>query len=152
MVHIANNNKRGKYKNAKSGHFYMQHPEKFCGTELPIYKSNLERMFMQYADKNPAIIQWGYENCFIKYLDRSTNPAKVRRYFIDFVCKIKIGNIIKTVWIEIKQSDEVNPPRKNSSPKTILTWIKNTSKWDAARQLAKSKGYDFKILTEKELS
>jgi hypothetical protein len=47
---------------------------------------------MIYADKNPAIIQWGYENRVIKYLDQSSRPAKVRRYYIDFVCRVRVGN------------------------------------------------------------
>jgi len=130
----------------------MLHPEKFTGAETPIYKSELERLFMRYADSNPAIVSWGYEKAVIKYLDQSTNPAKVRRYYIDFVCKVRVGPAFKTVWVEIKSSCETRKPGKNANPKTILTWIKNTCKWQCARQLAKSKGYEFHILTEKELS
>jgi len=46
---------------------------------------------MRYLDENPSIVQWGYETCFIKYLDKSSTPPKVRRYFIDFVAKVKVG-------------------------------------------------------------
>ena len=106
---------------------------------------------MRYADENDMIVQWGYENCHIKYLDESSYPAKVRRYFIDFVCKVKIGSVYKTIWVEIKPKCETVKPKPNCNPKTMITWIKNSCKWKAARALAMSKGYEFKILTEEEL-
>ena len=144
--------KRSKYKNAHVGIFIPKHPEKVC-CEGPLqYKSNLEYLFCKYADDNPAIVQWGYEKTVIKYLDQSSHPAKVRRYYIDFVCKVRVGSVYKTVWVEIKPSCETRKPGRNANPKTILTWIKNTCKWQCARQLAKSKGCEFHILTEKELS
>lgn len=152
MIRIANKDNRGKYSNAKCGRFFPKNPEKYCGSAVPEYKSSLELLFMRYADSNPLVIKWGYENCTIKYLDRSTNPPKVRRYFIDFVCQIRSGNTVKTVWVEIKDSRETRKPKNNASPKTILTWIKNQSKWAAASALARSKGYEFKVLTENELS
>ena len=152
MIHIADPNSRGKYRNGKTGVYNMMHPEKFTGTEKPVYKSNLEFLFMRYADTNPAIVQWGYENCSIKYLDKSTNPAKVRRYFIDFVCKVRVGSLFKTVWVEIKPKSETHKPRSNANVKTQLIWVKNQCKWEAATQLAKLKGYEFHVITEEELN
>ena len=153
MIRVNKNpGSRGKYGNAKSGIFIPKHPEKICCPGPLEYKSNLEYLFCRYADDNPAIVSWGYENAVVKYLDQSTNPAKVRRYYIDFVCKVRVGSGFKTVWVEIKNSCETRKPGKNASPKTILTWIKNTCKWQCAKQLAKSKGYEFHVLTEKELS
>lgn len=149
MISVSNN--RGKYQNAKTGKFLMKHPEKYCGTSTPIYKSQLEYLFMRYADSNPSIIQWGYENLHIQYLDKSSNPAKVRRYFIDFVCKVRVGTTIKTIWVEIKPTCETHAPRSNANIKTKLTWLKNQCKWDAATKLAKTRGAEFKILTEAEL-
>ena len=151
MIRVHTNG-RGKYGNAHTGFYIMKHPERFVGTEQPQYKSELERLFMKYADDNPAIVSWGYEKTVIKYLDQSTNPAKVRRYYIDFVCKVRVGPTTKTVWVEIKNSCETHKPGKNANPKTILTWIENTCKWQCARQLAKSRGYEFHVITEKELA
>lgn len=84
---------------------------------------------MLYADKNPAILKWGYENRVIKYLDQSCRPAKVRRYYVDFVCLVRVGSQVKTVWVEIKPYSETVKPKSNANPKTIMTWIKNTCKW-----------------------
>lgn len=123
-----------------------------CSDGVLQFKSELERLFMTYADKNPAIVSWGYEKTVVKYLDQSSRPAKVRRYYIDFVCKVRVGSALRTIWVEIKPSCETRKPGRNASPKTILTWIKNTCKWQCARQLAKSRGYEFHVLTEKELS
>jgi len=107
---------------------------------------------MRYCDINNSVIKWGYETAApIKYLDKSSNPPKVRRYYVDFVCLVKIGTQLKTLWVEIKPSQETKPPSKRSNPKTLLTWIKNTCKWEAATKMAKHKGYDFKILTEEQL-
>jgi hypothetical protein len=93
MIRVADKDHRGKYSNAKTGKFFMQHPEKFCGSEVPAFKSSLELSFMRYADSNPAIVQWGYETAApIKYLDRSSNPPKVRRYYVDFVCRVRVGS------------------------------------------------------------
>lgn len=152
MIHVASKDHRGKYSNAKTGKFIMKHPAKFCGSCQPQYKSSLEKIFMMYADRNPAIVQWGYETAApVKYLDRSSNPPKVRRYYVDFVCKIRVGSMVKTVWIEIKPKSETVAPKRTASPRTIALWVKNSCKWQAARAVAKSLGYEFKILTEDQL-
>lgn len=50
MIRVPNKDARGKYSNARTGTYYMAHPEKFMGDEFPIYKSRLEFLFMRYAD------------------------------------------------------------------------------------------------------
>ena len=144
--------KRGRYGNAKTGKFFMSHPEKFCGAQAPEYKSELELLFMKYADSSPAVLSWGYETSVIRYLDESQYPAKVRRYFIDFVCKVKAADGgVKTVWVEIKPEKEASRPSRKCCKETMLTWVRNQCKWKAARQLAAAKGYEFKVLTERQL-
>ena len=153
MVHIADINKRGKYKNAAVGIFIPQHPEKYIGASSKIeYKSALELKFMMYVDRNPNIVSWGYEGTTIKYYDKAR--AKVRRYFIDFTMVIKVGPVRKTIWVEIKPESETHPPKGKSrnDPKAQMTWMTNQSKWEAAKALAKSKGYEFHVITEKQLN
>lgn len=151
MVQI-HSGKRGRYNNAHTGKFFPLHPEKYQGTSVPIYKSGLELRMMQYLDKNPAIIKWSYEPKAIKYVDKSSSPPIVRRYFIDFTAIVKQGPICKTVWLEVKPYSESIKPTNTKNTKAMLLWLKNTSKWQAAEQLAKSKGYEFHVITEKQLN
>lgn len=151
MVQV-HSGKRGKYNNAATGTFFPTHPEKYKGSKAPVYKSGLEMRCMMYLDKNPSIISWSYEPTSIKYLDKSQNPPKVRRYFIDFIAVAQVGPVKKIIWIEVKPSSETKAPKNKTNIKAQLTWLCNQSKWQAAKQLAESQGKVFYVLTEKELN
>lgn len=148
MVKV-NPGRRGKYSNAKVGVYHPQNPHKYLGAQLPIFKSELERLCMRYLDTNDLIIQWSYEPQSIKYYDKAHN--KVRHYYIDFVAVAKVGSFRKTVWIEVKPECETKPPKNKKDYKALTTFLTNTCKWEAASALAKSKGYEFHILTEAQL-
>lgn len=139
-----------KYNNAV-GTYHVRNKEKYMGQYEPIYKSKLEAKMMFYLDHNENIVKWNYEAFPIKYLDESTN--KVRNYYIDFIAIIKSEGRLQTVWIEVKSESETHPPGRKASknPKAVELWVKNQSKWKAARQLAESKGHRFVVISEKEL-
>ena len=144
-----NINKRGKYNNAKTGIFKPLNPNKYNGQVPIVFKSQLEYLAMRYLDSNPSIMSWSYESQSIKYFDKIRN--KVRRYFIDFVAIAKIGNVKKTIWLEIKSKDETKPPKNKKNTDALSTYVTNMCKWESASKLAKSKGYQFQILTEEQL-
>jgi len=148
LIRVNPRNHNGKY-HSLSGKYFPMHPEKFAGNYTPIYKSGLEQRMMMYLDRNPMILSWSYEPMPIKYFDRSTN--KVRRYYIDFVALARTNTGTKKIWIEVKDRREAEKPKNPNNIKENLTWLKNQSKWDAARRLAKSKGYEFVVITNDQL-
>ena len=69
---------------------------------------------------------------------------------------IKTQNGIKTQMIEIKPKKQtMQPTTEGKRQKTILyealAWRLNSAKWHAAKAYCDSHGWEFKILTEKEL-
>ena len=141
-----------KYNNIV-GTYHVSNKEKFLGNYDPIYKSKLEAKMMYYLDHNDGVVKWNYEAFPIKYVDESTPERKIRDYYIDFVAVVKSGDKLQTVWIEVKSEAETHAPGRKASknPKAVALWLKNQSKWKAARQLAESRGHKFVVISEKEL-
>ncbi len=152
--------KSGMYNN-HVGTFFPQHPEKFVGTNhSPQYKSSLERATMSALDKSPAVVQWCYEKTVIRY----KNPIEggVHNYYIDFTAIVKDPKgLLHKILIETKSYHETQAPEK---PANLLTekqkanyaracevYVKNQAKWAAARDFAKQHGYDFIVVTERNL-
>lgn len=151
---LRNTNQPGhnsKYNNTV-GTYHIRNKEKYIGQYDPIYKSKLEAKMMFYLDHNENIVKWNYEAFPIKYIDESSGN-KVRNYYIDFIAIVKQQDKLQTVWIEVKSESETHAPGKRASknPKAIETWIKNQSKWKAAKKLAESRGIKFIVISEKEL-
>jgi len=57
--------------------------KKYKGQVPIIVRSSWERMFCQWADMNPNIIEWSSESITIKYFDPV--QKKLRRYYPDFL-------------------------------------------------------------------
>ena len=111
---------------------------------------------MRWADTNDNVLRWGSENIIVAYI----NPIdqKPHKYFVDNFVEIKESTGIKKYLIEIKPSKQTVEPvvTKKKKRNTILTeqtmWVVNQSKWSAAREYANKRGWEFIILTEKELN
>ena len=140
--------KRATYK----GIYRPTNPKKYAGDPNRIvYRSNWERKFMVYCDRNEDIIYWASEELSIPYV----NPIdrKVHRYFPDFIIKTKNG---KRFMIEIKPSIQTKKPtpkikKSKAFMRESLEYIKNMAKWQAADVYCNDNGMEFKIFTEKEL-
>jgi len=148
--------KRKGYRNIQKGKFIPRHPEKYKGNPKGIiYRSSLELEFCNYLDNNPHVLEWASEEFCIPYFDPAKN--KPRRYFPDFWMKAKKGDKIKTMVVEIKPYSQTKPPnikgrkKKETLIKEAVTYSTNEAKWDAAEQFCKTKGWEFVIVTEKEL-
>ena len=144
---------RSKYR---QGVYKPINRKKYSGNKDPIYRSSWELKFFKWADNNDRVVRWGSENIIIPYI--SPLDRKVHRYFVDnFIVFLNKENKPKKYLIEIKPSMSVTKPVVSSSKKkqTLIyeqrTWVINQAKWEAAKRWADKKGYEFLILTEKEL-
>jgi len=141
-----------KYK----GKFKPENPKKYMGdSDNIIYRSMWERRCMKYFDINPSILQWASEEVVIPYYDSMTK--KVRRYFPDFLIKVKTSEGIKTHLIEVKPSKDLRPPvgGKGKKKSTVLyemkTYQMNRDKFASARKWCDDRNITFDIWTEKHL-
>jgi hypothetical protein len=63
---------------------------------------------------------------------------------------------VRTLLVEIKPKKQCCEPKKRSKVTRgyiteVKTWLVNKAKWEAASEAAKTKGWEFKILTEDDL-
>lgn len=134
------------------GIYKPTNPSKYAGDPNKIvYRSNWERRFMVYCDKNDDIIAWASEELYVPY--KNPIDRKVHRYFPDFIIKLKNG---KRFMIEIKPRKQTMAPKppKRKTKRYLgeqLEYIKNRAKWQAAKAYCDDQGLEFKIFTEKEL-
>jgi hypothetical protein len=137
------------------GRFTPKNPEKYKGdANNIIYRSSWEVRVMKYFDEHPNVVWWASEELIIPYWNPIDN--KKHRYFPDFVAKIrKKDGMVMTYVIEVKpESQTKEPQRKRKTQKFIsesVTYIINQSKWKAATEFCKDHGWEFMILTEKNL-
>ncbi len=132
-------------------------PEKYIGDPAKITsRSSWELKLMRWCDANPSVISWNSEGVIIPYYSRA--DQKMRRYFMDFVIKMRIkdGTVV-TYLIEVKPEKQTMMPKasRGKSKKTLLnetyTHMVNTDKWEAAQRYAKKNGKIFKIMCESDL-
>jgi hypothetical protein len=135
------------------GKFRPKNIEKYRGDSTKIvYRSLWERNAFRWADENPKIIRWSSEEDVIPYV--CATDRKIHRYFIDLYLEFENG---AKYMIEIKPESQTKPPRPRGNRKTskflneCLTYAKNESKWNAARQYCESRGIEFEVWTEKSL-
>lgn len=155
-VELLMNGNRKMSKTMK-GFFTPLHPEKYHGNVHNIvYRSSYELSCMRHFDSNPNVLQWQSEERSIIY--RSPIDLSLHRYFPDFIIKVKTKDgTTKTIMIEVKPFSQTVQPSKGTKKKTktylreSIVYATNTAKWDAAKAFCKKKGWEFKILTEKQI-
>ena len=138
-------------RNYKQGKYFPRLPSKYKGNPRNIiYRSSWERKFMLWCDNTPSVQEWGSEEIAIPYI--SPADGKRHRYYPDFYVKVN-GK---------KYMVEVKPARQTKEPKTqrrhtkryiseVVTWSVNKAKWKAATEFCKDYGWEFMLITEKEL-
>jgi hypothetical protein len=127
-------------------------PEKYTGDPTNIImRSSWETRFASWCDKNPSVLKWNSEETIVPY--RCPTDNRIHRYFVDFKITVNTG---KTYIVEVKPAAQTQPPiypgRQTQRYITeSLTFMKNKAKWEAAIEFARDRGWEFKIITEKEL-
>ena len=144
---------RKRYK----GKYKIKNPNKYLGNPTNIiYRSLMERRFMEWCDSNDKCYKWSSEEVVIPYISPLDN--KRHRYFPDFLIQTPKGWFL----IEVKPLTQSRPPKKlvvenlelkkkRRYIKSVQTWLINEAKWKAATKVCEKKGWSFQILTEKQL-
>jgi len=134
------------------GIFTPKNPEKYIGNVNKIfYRSSWERSVFYRMDQDPGIIKWASEEFGVPYL----SPVDYRTHI--YYPDLYLENIHGEKFVlEIKPDIQTRPPAKRSrNTKRYITEVKtfaiNTSKWNAAEKFCKERGWQFKVVTEKEL-
>lgn len=145
---------------AYKGRYRPSKPEKYKGDPTNIiYRSLLERRFMVYCDTHDSILEWNSEEVVVPY--KSPIDNRYHRYFVDFWIRYKSADgTIRASLIEVKPYSQTQEPKKHvgSNKPTrrylneIMTWGVNQAKWKAAREYCLDRKWEFKILTEKQLT
>ena len=137
------------------GRFIPKNPQKYAGDVSNIvWRSTWERQVMDWLDSSDNVIYWSSEELVIKYFSPIDN--KIHRYFPDFIVKIKKrdGKVMTHV-IEVKPDYQTRQPTQKKKTKRFIeesmTYVVNQSKWKAADEFCKDRGWVFQVLTEKHL-
>ena len=132
------------------------YPSKYKGDPTNIIcRSSWERKFCRWCDLNENILQWGSEEFHIPYI--SPLDRRVHKYFPDFIIMFeRDGNMI-TEMIEVKPKAQVDGPNPNPKRRTaawmrsVQTYLTNMAKWEAAAKVCEDRGWNFRLVTEKDL-
>jgi hypothetical protein len=140
--------------NYKQGFFYPRNLDKFVSKDnKAIYRSGLELEYFRILDKNPNVLKWGSEEVVVPYFFEN----KWHKYYVDLFVVFKFGESTKKYFIELKPYSQTIEPKVNKRKKQMTMlyeakqWAKNQAKWKAATDFAKKNGWEFHILTEKDL-
>lgn len=136
------------------GKYIPKYPQKYAGDVTKIfYRSSWEKLFMIWCDQTDAVVKWSSEEIVIPYLFTIDN--KIHRYFPDFHIEIKKPDgSIKKILIEIKPSKDMKIKASKNQKQLIENAViveQNRCKWAAAQRFCEENGFEFKVLTEKDL-
>ena len=146
------NNKPSRNSGFIQGYFPLNECKKYQGNGPIIYRSSWEKKFCLYCERNPEIISWSSESFSIKYF--SPIDQKYHSYFPDFIVTLSSG---KTFIVEVKPKAQLQKPEppKRRTQKSIKsykwlyeTWVINMCKKKYAEEFAKSKGWEYLLVTE----
>lgn len=143
------------YAPSNKGLFTPQNDSKYRGSRPIVFRSGLELNFFRWCDRNHRVLQWGSESVVVPYI--SPKDGRVHRYFVDSVLILETDKGRRKFLVEIKPDKQTRPPTQSArkSKKNILyeqiNWAVNSAKWESAKNWCQKNGFEFVILTEKDL-
>jgi hypothetical protein len=144
-----------------SGQFSPKNPNKYIGdVNNIICRSSWETRFCNFCDTNDKIIKWSSEPIGIPYYSRL--DQKVHTYYVDFYIKVeKHDGRLEEMILEIKPQKQTIKPVLEATRTTtkslkahndrMRTWITNMCKFEAAKEWAEKRGFQFRVVDEKFL-
>lgn len=110
-----------------------------------IYRSSLEKKFVQWCENNEKIERWGSECVQVPYYD--PRDEKTHTYNPDFMIQMVGG---QKIAVEIKPYAQTQkPPYPYKDDYQWNQYIRNQLKWKAAVDFFTSRDIKFIIITEK---
>ena len=146
---------------AKKGLFKLKNPHKYIGDpDNVVFRSMLEYRLMEKFDRSSKVLKWGSEEFHIPYYNpvRPKPGNQANRYYPDMIVVLDMGKgKQKTVVIEVKPDAQTRPPKKVGKQKKrylyeAATYVQNKAKWEAAKAYCDRNGWEFTIITEKDLN
>lgn len=147
---------------AYKGRFRPKNPKKYLGDPTNIiFRSLWELRAFKLCDTHPNIKKWASEEIIIPY--KSPIDGKFHRYFPDiYIEQVDKDGKERKLLIEIKPYKQTRPPDRSKITKKdggikkayieeVKTWGVNSAKWEAAEKFCNKKGWEFSIMTEREL-
>lgn len=119
-----------------------------------IARSSWETRVFRWLDELSFCVEWGSETTVIPYI--SPIDGKPHRYFTDLYIKFRQPDgAIKTFLVEIKPLAQCDYKAGKRKTKALLEQhmvvAVNHAKWEAAKEYARRRGWEFKVITEKDI-
>lgn len=137
---------------AYKGHYTVKNTSKYMGDATKVrFLSIWEFSLMKYLDSSTEVVAWNSEDIHVDYI--CGTDGRHHKYMVDFYIILKNG---KKLLVEVKpyrqtQEPKVKKRRTKAYINECLVWVKNNSKWEAAKIFAELNGAEFQIWTEHEL-
>jgi hypothetical protein len=131
------------------GKYEILNPTKYVGRKQPTYRSSWEFAFMNFCDRNPAVLHWASEAIHVNYKNPFTGKNTI--YVPDFliVYQDKNGKQHGEV-IEIKPTNQsVLESAKSTRDKAAV--VLNMAKWQAAQKFCAAQGLRFRVVNETDI-
>ena len=110
---------------------------------------------MKYLDTHPSVLAYASEEIRIAYVSPVDN--EFHTYYPDFFvrARTKDGKIKDMIWEVKPHKQSIEPTAQTKITKRylneVVTYGVNKAKWEAAVKYCAKRGWEFCVITEKEL-